>query len=143
MIEIPSAAIISAELAQEADFFSIGSNDLIQYTLAVDRTNQRISPLYNPFHPAVMRLIKMVADNAHFAGKPVGLCREMAADLRLTPLLIGLGLDELSMNPGSLLKVKQRIRNLDSQKCKIMAEQALHLATAAEVQDLITKSSVE
>ena len=143
MIEIPSAAIISAELAQEADFFSIGSNDLIQYTLAVDRTNQRISPLYNPFHPAVMRLIKMVADNAHFAGKPVGLCGEMAADLRLTPLLIGLGLDELSMNPGSLLKVKQRIRNLDSQKCKIMAEQALHLATAAEVQDLITKSSVE
>lgn len=141
MIEIPAAAAISAELAREADFFSIGSNDLIQYTLAVDRTNQRISHLYNPFHPAVIRLIKMVVDNAHSAGRPVGICGEMAADLRLTPLLIGLGLDELSINPGSLLKVKQRLRNLDSRKCAIVAEQALHLATAAEVQRLMTESS--
>ena len=98
MIEIPSAAVISDILAKHVDFFSIGTNDLIQYTCAVDRMNQKISHLYNQFNPAVLRLIKMVIDNAHKEGKWVGMCGESAGDQRMIPILLGFGLDEFSMS---------------------------------------------
>ncbi|MBS3995542.1 MAG: phosphoenolpyruvate--protein phosphotransferase, partial [Alkaliphilus sp.] len=113
MIEIPSAAVISDILAKEVDFFSIGTNDLIQYTVAVDRMNQKISYLYDPFNPAVLRLIKNVIDNAHKEGKWVGMCGEMAGDTRLTPVLLGFGLDEFSMSPSSILKVRKCITNFE------------------------------
>jgi phosphotransferase system enzyme I (PtsI) len=133
MIEIPSAAVISDILAPETDFFSLGTNDLIQYTLAVDRTNEKVSPLYEPFHPAVLRLIKMVIDNAHQAGKWVGMCGEMAADTRLLPVLIGLGIDELSVSPASVLKTKKGIRSLDFKKAEAIAGEALKFTTIAEL----------
>lgn len=109
MIEVPSAAIISDLLAKEVDFFSIGTNDLIQYTLAVDRMNEKVSNIYEPSHPAVLRLIKMVIDNAHKEGKWVGMCGEMASDISMIPLLIDYGIDELSMSAPSVLKVKKEI----------------------------------
>ncbi len=109
MIEIPSAAIISDILAKEVDFFSIGTNDLIQYTIAVDRMNEKISYLYDPFHPAVLRLIKMVIDNGHKEGIWVGMCGEMARELKAIPILIGMGLDELSMSASSVLKVRKAV----------------------------------
>ncbi|KRQ86153.1 Phosphoenolpyruvate-protein phosphotransferase [Caloramator mitchellensis] len=109
MIEIPSAAIISDLLAKEVNFFSIGTNDLIQYTIAVDRMNEKVSNLYEPSHPAVLRLIKMVIDNAHREGKWAGMCGEMASDVNLIPLLIDYGIDELSMSAPSILTVKKVI----------------------------------
>lgn len=109
MIEVPSAAIISDLLAKEVDFFSIGTNDLIQYTLAVDRMNEKVSNIYEPSHPAILRLIKMVIDNAHKEGKWVGMCGEMASDISMIPLLIDYGIDELSMSAPSILKVKKEI----------------------------------
>lgn len=137
MIEIPAAAIISDVLATEADFFSIGTNDLIQYTMAVDRTNQKVASLYNPFHPAVLRLIKLIIDNAHNFGKPVGMCGEMAGDLRLLPVLLGFGIDELSMSVTTLLKAKQQLRCLDSKKCAQIAATVLKLGNASEIQEYI------
>jgi phosphotransferase system enzyme I (PtsI) len=133
MIEIPSAALISDILASEADFFSLGTNDLIQYTLAVDRTNEKVSGLYEPYHPAVLRLIKIVIANAHQAGKRVGMCGEMAADTRLIPLLIGLGLDELSVSPSLVLQTKKIIRSLEIKKAETIANEALKFNTAAEL----------
>ena len=109
MIEIPSAAVISDVLAKHVDFFSIGTNDLIQYTCAVDRMNQKISHLYNQFNPAVLRLIKMVIDNAHKEGKWVGMCGESAGDQRMIPILLGFGLDEFSMSPISILPARKLI----------------------------------
>ncbi|HQO06228.1 MAG TPA: phosphoenolpyruvate--protein phosphotransferase [Fervidobacterium sp.] len=108
MVETPSAAIISDMLAEEVDFFSIGSNDLIQYTLVIDRTNDKVSYLYNPLHPAVLRLIKLTVDNAHKKGIEVGVCGEIASDLNMVPILIGLGVDELSVSPSKVLNVKKR-----------------------------------
>ncbi|HBF39466.1 MAG TPA: phosphoenolpyruvate--protein phosphotransferase [Firmicutes bacterium] len=141
MIEIPSAAVISDILAPEVDFFSLGTNDLIQYTLAVDRTNEKVAALYEPYHPAVLRLIKMVAQNAHQAGKWVGICGEMASDIQLLPVLIGLGLDELSVGPSAVLKVKKAIRSLDFQRAQIIAKEALQFKTAAEVKHYLTDQS--
>ncbi len=112
MIEIPSAAVISDVLAKHVDFFSIGTNDLIQYTCAVDRMNQKISHLYNQFNPAVLRLIKMVIDNAHKEGKWVGMCGESAGDQRMIPILLGFGLDEFSMSPISILPARKLITSL-------------------------------
>lgn len=140
MIEIPSAAVISDILAKEVDFFSIGTNDLIQYTVAVDRMNQKISYLYDPFNPAVLRLIKNVIDNAHKEGKWVGMCGEMAGDTRLTPVLLGFGLDEFSMSPSSILKVRKCITNFEYAKAKEVSDHILKLGTAREIENYIKEN---
>jgi len=112
MIEIPSAALTADQLAREADFFSIGTNDLCQYTLAVDRMNEKIAALYDPFHPAVLCLIQMVIDEGRRAGIPVGMCGEMAGDTNATELLFNMGLREFSMNAPSIPEVKEIIIQL-------------------------------
>jgi phosphoenolpyruvate-protein phosphotransferase (PTS system enzyme I) len=136
MIEIPSAAAIADLIAPHVDFFSIGTNDLTQYTLAVDRVNERVSGLYQPTHPAVLRLIKMVVDAAHHAGIWTGLCGEMAGDIAVTPLLIGLGLDELSAASSQVARIKHAIRKLDTVQCRQLVEQALRESDPAEIQRL-------
>lgn len=140
MIEIPAAAIISDLLAKEVDFFSIGTNDLIQYTVAVDRMNEKISHLYNPFHPALLRLIKMVIDNAHKQNKWVGMCGEVAGDPKLIPILMGMGLDEFSMSPMSILKSRSIIRNISYTKMRVLAEEVINLPTAKDVEKFIEKN---
>jgi phosphotransferase system enzyme I (PtsI) len=112
MVEIPSAAVMADEFAKHVDFFSIGTNDLIQYTLAADRMNENVSYLYNPLHPAVLRLIKMTIDAAHKEGKWCGMCGEMAGDEDAIPTLLEYGLDEFSMSASSILKAKQIITSL-------------------------------
>lgn len=134
MIEIPSAALISYGLAKECDFFSIGTNDLIQYTVAVERGNEKISKLYTKFHPAVIRLIKQTIDGAHDAGIFCGMCGEAAGDEFYIPLLIGLGLDEFSMNSNSILKARKRISELEKYDCKELAEEILRLTSAEDVE---------
>ena len=113
MIETPAAAVMSDVLAKEVDFFSIGTNDLLQYTLAVDRQNERLEPFYDPRHPAVLRLIEMTVRNAHAAGCMVGICGEMGADPQLTETFLKMGVDELSVSPSSLLKIRKKIRETD------------------------------
>ena len=113
MIEVPGAALAADALAAEADFFAIGTNDLIQYTLAIDRTDEQVAYLYNPLHPAVLRLIQFAVEAAARRGIPISVCGEMAGDPRYSALLLGLGLRELSMAPRSIPRVKQRIRSLD------------------------------
>ncbi len=117
MIEVPSAAVCADLLAPHSDFFSIGTNDLIQYTMAVDRVNPHVANLYKPTHPAVIRLIKQTVDAAANNGIWTGVCGEMAGDIRLTPLLIGLGVEELSVSPKILPKVGQVIRSLNYGQC--------------------------
>lgn len=140
MVEIPAAAIISDLFAKEVDFFSIGTNDLIQYTTAVDRMNEKISHLYNPFHPALLRLVKMVIDNAHTENKWVGMCGEVAGDPKLIPILIGMGLDEFSMSPISILKARGIIRNISQEKMRDLANQVVNLPTATEVEKFIEEN---
>lgn len=140
MIEIPAAAIISDLLAKEVDFFSIGTNDLIQYTTAVDRMNEKVAHLYNPFHPALLRLVKMVIDNAHKENKWVGMCGEVAGDPKLIPILIGMGLDEFSMSPISILKAREIIRSISQETMRGLAQQVINLPTAEEVEKFIEKS---
>jgi phosphotransferase system enzyme I (PtsI) len=134
MIEVPSAAMIADLLAKEVSFFSLGTNDLVQYATAVDRTNERIAHLYEPTHPGVLRLIKMTVDAAHAAGIHVGICGEMGGDISVTPLLIGLGVDELSCGAAVLPHVKRAIRSLDMAACRALAESALQCDTGAAVQ---------
>lgn len=133
MVEIPAAAVIADILAPHVDFFSIGTNDLIQYTLAVDRMNERVSHLYQPFHPAVLRLIRQVAQAAHGAGKWCGMCGEMAGDPVAAPLLLGLGLDEWSMSAPSLPAVKEIMRAVSSAECGDLAHDLLQLSDPAEI----------
>ncbi|WMY96667.1 MAG: phosphoenolpyruvate-protein phosphotransferase PtsI [Arsenophonus sp.] len=137
MIETPAAAIISNHLAKEVDFFSIGTNDLTQYTLAVDRGNKLISHLYNPMSPSVLKLIKIVIDAAHAEGKWTGICGELAGDERATLLLLGMGLDEFSMNTVSIPKIKKIIRNAKFKDTKKLAKEALKKSTAKELMDVI------
>jgi phosphotransferase system enzyme I (PtsI) len=138
MIEIPSAAIISDLLAKEVDFFSIGTNDLIQYTLAVDRMNSRLSHLYSQYHPAMLRLIKGIIDNAHKAGIWVGMCGEAAGDPKLIPIFLGMGLDEFSMNSPTILSSRYIIRNLNKGEMEKIAEGTLNMETAVEVEDYLS-----
>ena len=133
MIEIPSAAISADALAREVDFFSIGTNDLIQYTIAVDRVNERIAHLYEPTHPAVLRLLKMIADAAHAHDIWVGVCGEMARDVALVPLLIGLDIDELSVGATSVPRVKMAVRSLSVTECRQLVDDALRLTTSSEI----------
>ena len=138
MIEIPSAAIISDLLAKEVDFFSIGTNDLIQYTLAVDRMNSRLSHLYSQYHPAMLRLIKGIIENAHKAGIWVGMCGEAAGEPKLIPVFLGMGLDEFSMNSPSILSSRYIIRNLNKKEMEKIAEGTLNMETAVEVEDYLS-----
>ena len=140
MIEIPSAAVISDILAKHVDFFSIGTNDLIQYTCAVDRMNQKISYLYNQFNPAVLRLIKMVIDNAHKEGKWVGMCGEAAGDQRMIPILLGMGLDEFSMSPISILPARKFITSVKYEDMKKFANEVLTMGTAEEIKAYVDKA---
>ena len=134
MIETPTAAVMAHHLAKEVDFFSIGTNDLTQYTLAVDRGNEMISAMYNPLSPSVLTLIKMVIDASHDNGKWTGMCGELAGDERATLLLLGMGLDEFSMSAISVPRIKKLIRNTNFEDVKAMADQALSFATAAEIE---------
>lgn len=138
MIEVPSAALMADVLAQEVDFFSIGTNDLVQYTLAVDRGNEKVSYLYDYFNPAVIRLIKAVADAAHASGIPVGMCGGMAGDPFAVPLLIGLNLDELSMAAGSIPKIKNVVRQVSKQECIRVASECLQSKTPENVRRIIS-----
>jgi phosphoenolpyruvate-protein phosphotransferase (PTS system enzyme I) len=133
MIEIPSAAISADTLAREVDFFSIGTNDLIQYTIAVDRVNERIAHLYEPTHPAVLRLLKMIADAAHANKIWVGVCGEMARDVALIPILVGLGIDELSVGARSVPRVKMAVRSLAVPECQQLVNEVLQLQTSSEI----------
>jgi len=134
MIEVPAAAMIADLLAREVDFFSIGTNDLIQYSLAVDRNNEHVADLYQPLHPAILRMLRFVIDSARAAGIEVSLCGEMAADERYAPLLIGLGLRRLSVSPRVVPTIKTRIREHSAAELASLAEQCMAFRTAAEVQ---------
>ena len=140
MIEVPSAAVISVVLAKHVDFFSIGTNDLIQYTCAVDRMNQKISYLYNQFNPAVLRLIKTVIDNAHKEGKWAGMCGESAGDQKMIPILLGMGLDEFSMSPISILPARKLITSVKESDMKKLADDVLNMGTAEEIKSYIEKT---
>lgn len=137
MIEIPSAAIIADQLAEEVDFFSIGTNDLSQYTMAADRTNAQVARIASGFQPAVFRLIKGVIDAAHDKGKWVGLCGEMAGELLAIPILLGLGLDEFSMNPPAIPFAKRLIRSISMEQARTVAEKALNLKGDGEIRNYI------
>jgi phosphotransferase system enzyme I (PtsI) len=141
MIEVPSAALTSEILAREVSFFSIGTNDLIQYALAVDRTNEKIAYLYDPAHPAVLKLIKNVIEAGHAANITVGMCGEMSSEPALAILLLGLGLDEFSMPSASILEIKNVIRNVTYEQAKAIAKKALELPTGTEV-DLFMQSKL-
>lgn len=125
MIEIPAAAVLADKFAKEVDFFSVGTNDLIQYTMAADRMNERVSYLYQPYNPSILRLIKNVIDAAHAEGKWAGMCGEMAGDQTAVPLLLGMGLDEFSMSATSILKTRSLMKRLDTTKMAELADRAL------------------
>jgi phosphotransferase system enzyme I (PtsI) len=133
MIEIPSAAISADHLAREADFFSIGSNDLIQYTIAVDRVNDRVAHLYEPTHPAIVRLIRMTVDAGHAFNRWVGVCGEIAGDVLLTPLLIGLGVDELSTGAALVPRIKRAVQRLDTGTCLQLASDVKNMDNAVAI----------
>ncbi|MCM6880551.1 phosphoenolpyruvate--protein phosphotransferase [Enterococcus italicus] len=126
MIEIPAAAVLADKFAKEVDFFSIGTNDLIQYTMAADRMNEQVSYLYQPYNPSILRLIKHVVDSAHAEGKWAGMCGEMAGDQTAVPLLMGIGLDEFSMSATSILKTRSLMKKLDTTKMQELANRALN-----------------
>jgi phosphotransferase system enzyme I (PtsI) len=137
MIEVPSAAIMADAMAKEVDFFSIGTNDLIQYTMAIDRGNPHVAHLYNPLHPAVIRLLKMIADAGRNNGIPVYMCGEMAGELLYIPILLGLGLEELSTNPQAIPMVKNAIRSLDIAQAHDFLARVLKLTTTQQIEELV------
>jgi phosphoenolpyruvate-protein phosphotransferase (PTS system enzyme I) len=143
MVEIPSTAILADQFAKEVDFFSIGTNDLIQYTMAADRMNQRVSYLYQPYSPSILRLVKMVIDAAHAQGKWTGMCGEMAGDEVAIPLLLGLGLDEFSMSATSILKARSQIRHLKKSEMKKLAQEALNMQTTEQVIEAVKAAIIK
>jgi len=143
MIEVPSAALISDIIARKVDFLSIGTNDLIQYTIAVDRGNEKIAYLYQPFHPGVLRFLKMIIDNGHKAGIPVAMCGEMASDPISTVLLLGLGLDEFSMSPTAVLEVKKIIRSVTIVEARELAATIMKMDSCTKIDEYVREWSNE
>lgn len=141
MVETPSASITADILAREVNFFSIGTNDLIQYTMAIDRVNEHVAYLYEPLHPAILRMVRHIVTTAKEEGIRVGICGEMAGEELYTPLLIGLGINELSMNPASIPKIKKIIRTSSYGECRERAERAITLKTAQDVKEFLTKKT--
>ena len=139
MIEVPAAAINAEAFAQELDFLSIGTNDLIQYTLAIDRTDDTVAHLYNPLHPSVLKLILMTIKAGEKLGKSVSVCGEMAGDAKLTKLLIGMGLRQLSMHPSHILSVKQKILQSEMSKLNANARKVLGLTDIEKIEQLVAK----
>ncbi|MGX0140921.1 phosphoenolpyruvate--protein phosphotransferase [Staphylococcus hominis] len=137
MVEIPSTAALADTFAKEVDFFSIGTNDLIQYTMAADRMSERVSYLYQPYNPAILRLVKQVIEASHKEGKWTGMCGEMAGDETAIPLLLGLGLDEFSMSATSILKARRQINGLSKNEMTELANRAINCATQDEVKELV------
>jgi phosphotransferase system enzyme I (PtsI) len=133
MVETPAAAIMAPDLAAEVEFFSIGTNDLVQYVLAVDRLDEHLADLYQPFHPAVLRLIRAVCEAAHRHGKWVGVCGEMAANPLAVALFLGLGVDELSMEPRSIPAIKSVVRQTRRSEAVALTEELLALNSAAQI----------
>jgi len=138
MIEVPAAVTIADLLAEEADFFSIGTNDLVQYVLAVDRMNEQIAHMYRPFHPAILRMLRMTVDAAHKAGIPVSVCGELAGDERAIPIWLELGIKDLSMSPQSLLRVKHRILNTNAAEAKAEAADCFKLSTVSAIEERLS-----
>ncbi len=137
MVEIPAAAVNADNFAKEADVFSIGTNDLIQYTMAADRMSEHVSYLYQPYNPSILRLVKATIEGAHKEGKWAGMCGEMAGEPYAVPLLLGLGLDEFSMSATSILKARKMVTSLSKADCEKLAQEAVQLATAEEVLELV------
>lgn len=136
MVEVPSAALTAGELASESDFFSIGTNDLAQYALAVDRANPEVASLYQPLHPAILRMIRFVCEAGREHGRPVAVCGELAADPVGISVLLGLGITELSVTPVAIGSVKEQIGSVDTVRAAVLVEKALRCADAAEVEHL-------
>ncbi len=143
MVEIPSTAVMANTFAKEVDFFSIGTNDLIQYTMAADRMNEQVSYLYQPYNPAILRLVKSVIDAAHQEGKWAGMCGEMAGDEVAIPLLLGLGLDEFSMSATSVLPARSQIAQLTKEETEQVAERALNMQTSDDVKALVEETFID
>ncbi len=143
MVEVPAAVMVADLLSKEADFFSIGTNDLIQYTLAVDRVNEKTAHLYQPFHPAVLRMIKRVIDAGHNEGKQVSLCGEMSGEPLQAILLIGMGIDALSMSSASILPIKKLIRSIKFSDAQRLVREVLELSTAPEIEEYVTVKTRE
>jgi len=137
MVEVPAAAVGAEQLAQEVDFFSLGTNDLTQYLFAADRTNPELASLADSLHPALLRMIDEVVMAAHRHGRWVGVCGEMASDFWAVPLLVGLGVDELSVHPPVVAKIKATVRSLDSRECARVARAALTLENGQAVRRLL------
>lgn len=137
MVEIPSAVLVADQLTKEVDFFSIGTNDLSQYTMAADRTNPKVASLSNAFFPAVLRLVRDVIIAAHADGKWVGMCGELAGEPLAAPILLGLGLDEFSMGPPMIPIIKQILRELNAEEMKTLAEEALKLETPEDIKEYV------
>jgi phosphoenolpyruvate-protein kinase (PTS system EI component) len=142
MVEVPAAAIGADQLAQEVEFFSLGTNDLTQYLFAADRTNPDVAALADSLHPAVLRMIDQVTTAAHRHGRWVGVCGEMASDLWAVPLLVGLGVDELSVHPPLVARIKATVRQLDSGECATVAQKALTLDNGQAVRRLLEKRAL-
>ncbi len=139
MIETPSAAVISDVLAKHVDFFSIGTNDLIQYVMACDRDNEKINHLFQPLHPAVLRMIKVVVDNAHANGIKVSVCGEMASETLSIPIFVGMGIDELSMSSKTLLEIKKIIRNINYNEAQLLVNEILNYHDSTSISNKITE----